>query len=58
MIKSPSYPSVKPYDIEKLRKERQELLKKKKEKDKDKTTIIELMRQSNRLSAMLENEFM
>ena len=47
---------VKPYDIEKLRKERQELLKK--NKDKKPLSVIELIRQSNRLSAMLENEYM
>ncbi len=46
---------VKPYDIEKLRKEREE---EKKKKDKKQLTAIELIRRSNRLSAMLENEFM
>jgi hypothetical protein len=47
--------NVLPYDLDKLRKERE---KKKKEKDKKPLSAIELIRQSNRLSAMLENELM
>ena len=54
MMKTNPY-QVKPYDIEKLRKEREKL---KKEKNKKPLSVIQLIRQSNRLSAMLENEFM
>lgn len=54
MMKVPPY-AVKPYDIEKLRKEREKI---KKEKNKKPLSIIELIRQSNRLSAMLENQYM
>lgn len=57
--------NVLPYDLDKLRKEREKLRKEKeKEKKLDQSqrlkrkNAIELIRQSNRLSAMLENEFM
>jgi hypothetical protein len=65
MMKTNLY-TVKPYDIDKLRKERQELLKKKKDTlvasgalaTSKHLSTIELIRQSNRLAAMLENELM